>query len=375
MPHKPHNILYLSSFGDLYGGGQQSLFYLVVNLDKKEFHPHVVLSAEGDLAKKLRDCDIEVTIINLPKVMNINILQNVNTLYKLFRLCTTQKIDIIHTDGPRNTFYAGLVAKIKQVPLVWHVRASNKDMYDRVIYHLSSKVILVAHALRSRFDWTCENDKFETIYNGVDLSELRPGKFVSSIREQYGIGRKTILIAVIARIERLKGQKYVIEACGLLKDKLKDFFILLVGDVAELSYMKECKEKAAELGLEDRLIFAGHQDNVSRILNETDIFVLPSLFEAFPRSVIEAMGAGRPVIVTDVGGCREAVEDQVSGFIVPAGNSEALADRIYELGTDSELRFKVGEAAMIRAEKMFSIQQNVHRTQQVYLELLKERSE
>lgn len=375
MPHKPHNILYLSSFGDLYGGGQQSLFSLVINLDKREFHPHVVLPAEGDLAKKLRDCDIEVTIINLPKVMNINILQNVNTLYKLFRLCTTKKIDIIHTDGPRNTFYAGLVAKIKQVPLVWHVRASNKDMYDRVIYHLSSKVILVAHALRSRFDWTCENAKFETIYNGVDLSKLRPGKFMSSVREQYGIGRKTLLIAVIARIERLKGQKYVIEACGLLKDKLKDFSILLAGDVAELSYMKECKEKAVELGLEDRLIFAGYQDNVSRILNETDIFVLPSLFEAFPRSVIEAMGAGRPVIATDVGGCREAVEDQVSGFIVPAGNSEALADRIYELGTDSELRFKVGEAAMIRAEKMFSIQQNVHRTEQVYLELLKERSE
>ncbi len=233
----------------------------------------------------------------------------------------------------------------------------------------------MAHALRSRFDWTCENDKFETIYNGVDLSELRPGKFVSSVREQYGIGRKTLLIAVIARIERLKGQKYVIEACGLLKDKLKDFFILLVGDVTELSYMKECKEKAAELGLEDRLIFAGYQDKVSRILNETDLFVLPSLFEAFPLSVIEAMGAGRPVIATDVGGCREALEDQVSGFIVPAGNSEALADRIYDLGTDSELRFKVGEAAMIRAEKMFSIQQNVHRTQQVYIELLKERSE
>lgn len=372
MPLKPFNILYLSSFGSLRGGGQQSLFYLVTNLNKTSFRPHVILPTEGGLAKKLRGHNIEVTVMEVPKVVNINILQSSIALYKLLTLCTAYKIDIIHTDGPRNTFYAGLAAKIKRVPLVWHVRASNRDRYDRLLYYLSSRLILVANSLRSRFDWVKKGQKFVTIYNGIDVSEFQSKKSITPIRREYGISDKSILIAVIARVERLKGQKYLIEACRRLKAKLKDFHILLAGEIVDLSYLRECKDRAKEFAIQDRIIFAGQQNRVGQILNETDIFVLPSLFEAFPRSLIEAMGAGKPVVVTDVGGCSEAVEDHVSGFIVPAGNSKKLADRILMLGIDNELRLKVGEAARIRAEQMFSIQQNVKETQKLYWEILGE---
>jgi glycosyltransferase involved in cell wall biosynthesis len=135
--------------------------------------------------------------------------------------------------------------------------------------------------------------------------------------------------------------------------------------------MKECEDKAVEFGIQDRIIFTGYRDDVSQILGETDIFVLPSLFEAFPRSVIEAMSSGKPVIVTDVGGCREAVEDDVSGFVVPPGKSEALADRIHMLGTDDKRRLEIGRAARTRAEGMFGIKQNVEKIQQVYMEFLR----
>jgi glycosyltransferase involved in cell wall biosynthesis len=372
MPSKPFNILYLSSFGNLYGGGQKSLFYLVTNLDKSQFIPYVILPSEGSLANKLRGYGIEVAILKLPRIMNVNIPENVNALLKFMRLCRSYEIDLIHTDGPRNTFYAGLVARIKHIPLVWHVRASNKDRYDRFLYRLSSKIILVADSLRSRFDWISRDDKLVTIYNGVDLSEITSCKHILSIREQYAIDGKDLLISSVARVERLKGQKYIIEACGLLKDKLKDFALLLVGDITDVSYRRECEERASELGIGDCLIFTGYRDNVYQILNETDIFVLPSLFEAFPRSVIEAMGAGKPVIVTDVGGCREAVEDQVSGFVVPAGNAEAMADTIHVLATNSNLRLTIGRMAKARAEKMFSIQHNVRKTERVYGELCRE---
>jgi glycosyltransferase involved in cell wall biosynthesis len=368
MPYKLHDILYLSSFGDLYGGGQQSLFYLVINLDKRGFHPHVVLPAEGSFAKRLREHDIRVTVLNLPRVLNINITQNVTALYKLLRLCSEQKIDIIHTDGPRNTFYAGIVARIKRIPLIWHVRVSDHDRYDRLLYLLSSKIILVANALRTRFDWV-GSSKFITIYNGVDLSEPRPEKSVPSVREQYGIDRKTLLIAAIARIEPLKGQRYLIEACGRLRDNL-DVCVLLIGDIVDSGYRDECKTLARELGIENLLIFVGYQNNIDQFLSEIDLFVLPSLSEAFPRSVIEAMGAGKPVIVTDVGGCSEAVEDKVSGFVVPARDSKALADVIHKLCKDSKLKSKLGQAARVRAEKMFGIVKNVKQTEQVYLNIL-----
>jgi len=375
MLSKPYNILYFSSFGSLRGGGQKSLYYLVTNLDRTAFRPHVVIPTEDSLAMKLRTHDIEVTVLGLPKVLNINILKHANALHKLLRLCTEYKIDLIHTDGPRNTFYAGLAARIKHIPLAWHVRASNRDSYDRVLYYLSSKIILVADTLRSRFDWVHKSFKFVTVYNAVDLTDFRAGRSSTVVRNQYKISNRDLMITVTGRIEKLKGQKYLIEACGMLKEKLEDFYVLFSGEIAELSYMKECEYKAVELGIQDRIIFTGYRDDMSQILSETDIFVLPSLFEAFPRSVIEAMSSGKPVIVTDVGGCREAVEDDVSGFVIPPGDPEALADRIHMLGTDDNRRLEIGRAARTRAEGMFSIQQNVDKTQQVYMEFLRQGSE
>ena len=372
MASKPYNILYLSSFGSLMGGGQQSLFYLVSNLDKALFCPHVILPSEDNMADKLRSYDIKVTILELPKVVNLKIIRNFSVLYKLFKLCSAYNIDVINTDGPRNTFYAGLVANMKRIPLVWHIRASNPDRYDRFLYYLSSKIILVANALRQRFSWINKPDKFVTIYNGIDLKEFQPKKYANFLRQQYGISDNSLLISVTGRIEWLKGQKYLIEACGEVNNRLKDFYVLLVGDIVESHYMKECIEKAKELEIQDRIIFAGYKTNISDILNQTDIFVLPSLFEAFPRSVIEAMGLGKPVIVTDVGGCAEAVEDRVSGFVVPVKDVKCLADRILMLGLDKNLRLKIGNAARMRAEEVFSIEKNVRETESIYKEVLGE---
>jgi glycosyltransferase involved in cell wall biosynthesis len=372
MTLKPFNILLLSSYGSLKGGGQESFFQLVTNLDERIFHSYVALPTEGGLAKKLRVHGIEVTVLELPKMINLQIQRNCKALYRLLKLSNQYKLDLIHTDGPRNTFYAGLVAKIRRIPLVWHVRASNRDRYDRLLYHLSSRIILVANSIKSRFDWIEKSNKFVTIYNGIDLSEFRGNTPAMSIRKQYGISDKSIVIAVIARIERLKGQKDLIEACERLKNTIKDFYILLVGEIADLPYFKECKDKAKEVAIQERIIFTGYQDQeeISHILNEIDIFVLPSLFEAFPRSLIEAMGAGKPVVATDVGGCREAVEDRVSGFIVPAGSPRELAERIDMLAMDSELRVMVGKNARIRAERMFSIEHNVKQTEQLYLKAI-----
>ncbi len=372
MPSRPFNIMYLSSFGSFKGGGQVSLFQLVSNLDRKVVYPYVTLPTEGGLAKQLRKQGIEVIIQSFPKLVDLRIHRHFRALYKLVKLIGQHNIDLLHTDGPRNTIYAGLVSKIKRIPLVWHVRVSHRDRYDRLFYHLSSKIILVANSLRSRFDWVDGNHKFATIYNGIDLSEFKPQKAIRDVRHYYGIKDSSLLICVVARIEHQKGQKYLIEACGKLKAKLQDFHLLLVGDIVDSAYLKECKDIAEKLGIQERITFTGQQENVSQVLSAIDIFVLPSLSEGFPRSVIEAMGARKPVIVTDVGGCSEAVEDYVSGFIVPAKDLKELSDKINLLGTDKELRSKVGKEARIRVEEMFSIQKNVKQIERAYREILGE---
>ena len=373
MIPKPINVLYLSSFGNLWGG-QRSLFELVRKLDKSLFCPHVIVPTEGVLADKLQEENIGVSVLALPKIVDSRIDRKLRCLCSLIQLVDKFNIDLIHTDGPRNTFYGGLGAKIKKIPLVWHIRASSRDKYDRISYFLSSKIILVADALRRRFDWSKNSRKFVTIYNGVDVAESRVVKPIVSVKEKYGIRNGSLLITAVGRVEKLKGQKELIEACGKIKDKLKDFYILAAGEIVDESYVKECNESAAELGIRGRIIFAGNIENISEILTETDIFVLPSFLEAFPRSLIEAMGAGKAVVATDAGGCSEAVEDQVSGFIIPVGNSELLADRIHKLATNGELRLKFGSEARQRVQNMFGIEQNVRKTELLYKEIMREYS-
>ena len=159
MPSKPFNIMYLSSFGSLKGGGQVSLFHLVTNIDRAEFRPYVYLPTDGDLARQLRMQDIDVIIQNLPRLSDLKIQRHFKVLYKLIKLIDHHKIDLLHTDGPRNTLYAGIAAKIKGIPLVWHVRASNRDRFDHLLYWFSTRLILVANSLRSRFDWIRNNSK------------------------------------------------------------------------------------------------------------------------------------------------------------------------------------------------------------------------
>jgi len=367
---KPIDILFFSSFGNNGNGGQESLFYLVSNLDRSEFRPHVVVPTEDGLAKRLKMCGIQVNIIELPKVIDFSITKKLRAFRSIIKLIEKYKIKILHTDGPRNTFYAGLAAKLKKKPLIWHVRSLDRDCFDRLLHILSSKIIIVADALRSRFDFKDNSKRFITIHNGIDLSQFKPQAQNEFVRKKYKIRKNELLIVVTARVERKKGQKYLIEACGHLQNKIPPYRIQLAGEITESSYLKECQDKASEMGIVDRVIFSGKLENVNQVLNATDIFVLPSLTEAFPRSVIEAMAAAKPVIATNVGGCSEAFEDEISGFLVPAKNPVILAEKILLLAKKKNLREKIGNEARYRVEKLFEIKEKVKQTEKLYYKVL-----
>ena len=115
--------------------------------------------------QKLKNRNVKVSVIGFPKIIDYRLISKIKAFWKLFNLVNKCKIDIIHTDGPRNTFYAGIIAWLKSIPLIWHVRASNQDRYDRILTKLSSRIILVADALQSRFKVNGNDQKFITIHN------------------------------------------------------------------------------------------------------------------------------------------------------------------------------------------------------------------
>lgn len=373
MPSEPKNILYFSSFGNLRWGGQKSLFHLVTRLDKHKYRPYVLLPTDEDFAEVLRQKEVGVVIKDLPPINVFNPFLLLSTINFLLRLIHDCEIALMHTDGPRNTFYAGLAAKFRHRPLLWHIRSSGKDRYDALLVPLCTKIILVANALRRRFTWTRNEKKFTTIHNGVDLSEFdEPVSLYPNIRSEYNMDEDAFLIGSFARIDAMKGQHHLIEACAILRNSF-NFKLFLYGEIYDQEYYHACLKTIEKLSLQEYVVFGGHQKDVVSIMKGMDLVVLNSpTGEAFPRSVIEAMAAAKPVIVTDVGGSAEAVEEGVSGFVVTPGDTVMLADRMIRFGRDRELRRKFGEAARMRVETLFTIEENVRKTEQVYQELLGE---
>jgi glycosyltransferase involved in cell wall biosynthesis len=371
MNHK--NILYFSSFGSLRWGGQKSLLLLVTCLNKQKYRPYVLLPTDEDFAEALRRQDIDVFIHDFPPVGFFHPFPCLSSIKFLLRLILDYEITLMHTDGPRNTFYAGVAAKLKHRPLVWHIRSSEKDRYDALLVPLCTKIVLVANALRRRFTWTRNDGKFTTIHNGVDLSEFdKPVSLYPNIRSVYDVDEAAILIGSFARIDAMKGQRHLIEACAMLKNDFP-FKLFLFGEIYDQDYYHACLKTIEKLGLQEYIVFGGHQKDVVSMMTGMDFVVLNSpVGEAFPRSVIEAMAAARPVIVTNVGGSVEAVEEGVSGFIVTPGDTVMLADRMIRLGRDRELRRKFGKAARTRVETLFTVEENVRKTEQIYQELLGE---
>ncbi len=360
---KQYNILYTTSFASMMGGGQWSLYYLIRHLNKDIFHPIVLCPGEGELAEKMRGAGAEVMFFDVGRIRYLNPL----VIKKFISLIKEKQIALIHTDSTTETFYCGIAARMMRIPLVWHIRVSDREWFlDRILSLLSTRLILVANAIRRRFAWLTDTPKMIVVYNGIDLEEFDHFSAIFLIREEFNISKETVLLGCIGRIEKRKGQEYLISAMRHI-DGAK---LILIGG-GEEGFINKLKKISAAIGISDRIIFTGHRDDIPAVLKEIDILVCPSTSEGFSRVLLEAMAARRPVIATDVAGNPEAVVDGITGYIVPTSNSAALATRIDKLVGNKEKREEMGNAGRRRVETLFVIESNVRKIEEIYFKSLK----
>ena len=197
--------------------------------------------------------------------------------------------------------------------------------------------------------------RFLTIFNGVDLAVFAPKEAdperLRQFRRDVGINEATPIVGIIGRIVREKGYREFLEMAQLVIQRHRVRF-LVVGDTLPsdrdqfgVGFKKEVKAA----GMEDHFIFTGQTALVADYLRIMDIFVLPSYREGFPRSIVEAMSAGLPVIATNIRGCREAVAHNETGFIVPVRDGAALAQAVERLLENPNEALAMGRAGRARA--------------------------
>ena len=212
-----------------------------------------------------------------------------------------------------------------------------------------------------------DGEKVRIVPQGVDVHDFRPRS-----GELEGRGAR---IACICRIERGKGVIDLLAAARILKAKFAagSFDIRIVGPVADQRYYHELVEYKRRTHLEE-VTFVGalaHDDgSIASFLQQSSIFVLPSLRECFPVVNLEAMASGLPVVATRVGGVPEEVVDGETGFLVSPNDPESLAEKLAILIDDEELRREMGRKGRKRAESLFSVERTTRMIVDIYKELV-----
>ena len=201
------------------------------------------------------------------------------------------------------------------------------------------------------------------IPNGIDSTEYNFNK--TDMRLEMGFKSDDYLIIFIGRLHKVKGVEYLINAMKLIENsKIDNLKLLIIGDGTE---KRKLKQLSNELKL-DNISFLGSisQKEIPRYLISSDIFVLPSLSEGFPVSIMEAFASGLPIIVSNVGGIPEIVENKVNGFIVEPKNSNQIANKINDLINDENMRIKISHNNKKKAVE-FSWEKIIKRIEKAYI--------
>lgn len=245
---------------------------------------------------------------------------------------------------------------------------------NRVSFKFYDRIIAISGAVRQSILEHCHvrPDRVTVLRNGIDFTrtcscaqDLR-----DRVRRELGVPQGRLLIGSIGRLDRVKSYDTLITATAKTRDAANASStprLVLVGDGAE---RKRLEQLTAELDLADIVTFAGTQEDPSRFLAAFDVFVLPSISEGLGLSIIEAMGAGLPVIGSTTGGIPEVITHGASGLLFEPGNSDELADCLRELAGSEDLRTRLGAAARASVEKQFDIAAHVDRLYMVYAEML-----
>lgn len=324
------------------------------------------ISAPGPDAAVLESHGIHY--IEVPMKRSLSPLSDLVALVRLYRVMRREQFTVVHTHTPKGGLlgqYAALAARvpirvhtIHGLYIPEHVSRRARKAYiwlERLTmafshHNFSQNPEDVPLAVRERI---CKIERLELIRNGIDLQEFDPGRFPvekrKSTRESLGLGPSDIVVGIVARLVREKGYIELLEAARRIRRRVRQVRFVCVGPVDVEKSDALPLQAAADRGVGDIVHFLGHRSDVAALYAIMDVFVLPSHREGFPRAPMEAAAMGLPAVVTDIRGCRETVEDECTGYLVPVRDPEALADAILNLIEDPAKRKKFGQAARAKA--------------------------
>lgn len=381
MPTDPHRrkrtvVHVIDGLGR--GGAEHLLTSMAPELQRQGFDVRVVVlqDREGNpAAEKLRDRGISVELLALDK------LRRIGQFSRAIRRLRDMKPDVIHAHLEAATILTGVARVVLGVPVVATLhtlehperfsRASARLwVRDRFLINVFDRVICLSSALEAEArQHGLANARVTSISNGIDVQQFErmPVEAARAMRTEFGIPETAALVITVAVLRQQKGIDRLIRAMQRVRASITDVHLLVIGDGEDRQRLENLSE---ELGLCDAVTFAGFREDVAGLLGGADLFVLPTLWDALPTVLIEAMAAHLPIVASNVGGIPDMVRDGVEGLLVPTDDDEALATAISQIMSDAALREDMALAARLRAETAFSLPNQVGKVAALYREVI-----
>ena len=328
---------------------------------------HVVTSLDDGLPPTELEQGFRVHRVSAPRVRFMGIIV---FWLKALLLLRRLRPDLVHSQNLGMGAPAFLGKKLWRRPYV--VWGQGTDVYlpwlfkraiSRPVLGNADSVIGLTEDMRARLQEMCPRD-VEVIPNGIDLESYEGLPLKAAARAQLALCVDEKIIAFVGTLLAIKGLRYLVEAMRSVRREDATARLVLVGDGVERQRLELL---VRERGLGDCVTFVGrvYNDVVPHYLAASDVFVLPSLSEGFPVTILEAMAAGAPIVASRVRGLPEIVEEGQNGFLVEPGSPEQLADRILLLLGDDDLRARISANNREKA-KAYSWESVVDRLEEVY---------
>ncbi len=362
------------------GGAERLMVPILKHLSRQDFEPRVgVLQVkEGNpMADAIRALDVPVDYLQIER------LRDLSALPRLLSYLRQHHIDLVHTQLEFSNILGNLSAKLLHLPSVCTVHVlPPSDVKAKTKLHQRAEFLFlrlfcdriisvsedarIYHMQMAGFS----PQKIQTIYNGIDLTEFQNhnGRDRAVIRQEFGIPTAAKVLTTVAVLRAPKGIEYMIRAMPGVLAREPDTYYLVVGDGPRREALLK---EASKLALNERVIFAGMRKDVADLLAASDVFVLPTLTEALPTVLAEAMALRLPIVASAVGGIPEMISNGKSGYLVKPGNPAELSDVCLKLLSSSESRRSMGDEGLKIAHQKFSIETQVDQMRDLYLELLR----
>lgn len=362
------------------GGAQQNTLDTVKYLDRNKYELYLVSGTEGllvDSAKKIKDAKI-VLLSELKH--KINPVYDFLCFLKLVILFKKEKIDIVHTHSSKAGILGRFAAKLAGVKIIIHTihgfsfnKFQNffvRNLYiflERITASFTDKLIVVTtkdieKGLSQKVGY---KELYTVIRSGIDIDKFKNTK-IDILSKKEGLNIKNSLWNVVGMVGCFKPQKAPLDfvrVAELVIKRLPNTYFVLVGD-GELR--KEIESLILKLNLKENFILTGWRNDVAEIIKLFDVFVLTSLWEGLPRSILQAFALKIPVVATDVDGSAEIVEDGKTGFLVDTGDYKKISERVIQLLQDKELSERLATSGFDKLTTEFDYKEMVKNIDLLY---------